>query len=233
MQSAIRSTMPWVAVAAAVTLLGCGKDDSKGATPAASADADTSPSASAATAPSAGASGSASSGSASASASDTPTGPPVDCPKGSAGPGTFTKPCDAKGGSRMMDVTWTGKTDEKGPHFRVTNKSPSTILYGKVAVYFYDKAGKQLDVMDNSAVPAKSRRYHSCGGNMFGGVMKAGEKAVLMFSCVGKDVVPTGTASVEAEMQIVGFTDETEKKITYYWRNADLTPDARSKGGVK
>jgi hypothetical protein len=31
-------------------------------------------------------------------------------------------------------------------------------------------------------------------------------------------------------MQMVGFTDAAEKKIEWYWRNAELTPDARKKG---
>jgi hypothetical protein len=219
----------WVAAAVAMNALGCSKEESTSATPSlASADAAQAGSASA-SAPAASASAPTPSASAAASAS----GPPVDCPKGSSGEGSFNKPCDGKGGSRLMDVAWTGKNDEKGPHFRVTNKSPSVILYGKIAVYFYDKAGKQLEVKDASASPPKTRPYHTCAGNMFGGVMKAGEKAVLTFSCVPKDVVPEGAAATEAEMQMVGFADASEKKITYYWRNNDLTPDARAKGGVK
>jgi hypothetical protein len=153
---------------------------------------------------------------------------PIECPKGASGEGTFMKPCEGKG--RMMDVAWTGKMDEKGPHFRVTNKSPSVILYGRMAVYFYNKAGKQLDAKDASG---KAIPFHTCGGSMFGGVMKAGEKAVLTFSCVTKDHVPDGTAAIEAEMPMVGFTDASEKKVTAYWRNNDLSPDARKKGGVK
>lgn len=35
-------------------------------------------------------------------------------------------------------------------------------------------------------------------------------------------------------MQSVGFADAAdEKKIDSYWKNGDLTPDARKKGGVK
>jgi hypothetical protein len=63
--------------------------------------------------------------------------------------------------------------------------------------------------------------------------MNPAEKEVLTFSCVPKKVIPDGTTSVEAEMQMVGFADPTGKKIDFYWRNADLTPDARPKGGVK
>lgn len=129
-----------------------------------------------------------------------------------------------------MDVTWTGKTDDKGPHFRVTNKAALVVLYGKTVVYFYDKAGKQLEVKDGNG---NGHPYQSCAGNIFGGVMKVAEKAVLTFSCVEKKHVPEGTASIEAEMLTVGFSDPSEKKAAFYWRNTDLAPDARRKGGAK
>ena len=208
--------------AAALTLVSCSKDDSKKTTPpAASADAEPALSAP----PSASASAPAPSATASA--------PPHDCLKGSTGEGSFAKPCEAKGGARMMEVGWNGKTDDKGPYFRVTNKSPNVILYGKIAVYFYDKAGKQLDVVDDAATPPKNVPYRTCSGNIFSGVMKAGEKAVLTFSCVAKKHIPEGTTAIEGEMQTVGFSDATEKKVEFYWRNNDLTPDVRKKGGVK
>ena len=170
--------------------------------------------------------------SATASAAPAPSGPIHECPKGSSGDATFAKPCEAKGTARMMEVAWTGKTDEKGPQFRVKNNGTAVILYGKIAVYFYDKAGKQLEVKDPTN-PSKPAPYHQCSGNMFGGVMKGGEKAVLWFSCVKKEHVPEGTAAIEAEFPMVGFADATEKKSEYYWKNADLTPDARPKGGIK
>ena len=132
-----------------------------------------------------------------------------------------------------MEATWTGKTTDAGPSFRVVNKSPTTILYGKIVAYFYDKAGKQLDVKDTAATPPKAVPYRICSGKIFGGVMKPAEKAVITFSCVTKDNIPEGTAAIEAEMPMVGFSDATEKKIDFYWRNNDLTPDARKKGGVK
>jgi hypothetical protein len=204
-------------------LFGCSKEETK-SNAAASASAPAS-AASASTAPSA-------TPAPSATASAAPSRPAHECPKDSTGDATFTKPCEAKGKARMMEVAWTGKTDEKGPHFSVTNKSTSVILYGKVAVYFYDKAGKQLEVKDTSSSTPKTLPFHTCSGNMFGGVMKAGEKAVLMFSCVKKDIVPEGTAAIEAEMPMVGFADATdEKKVEWYWRNSELAPEARKKGG--
>ena len=129
-----------------------------------------------------------------------------------------------------MEVQWTGKTDDKGPYFRVTNKSPGVILYGKIHVYFYDKAGKQLEVKDGEG---KTHPYQTCGGNIFSGVMKVNEKAVLTFSCVKKEHVPEGTSAIEGEMQMVGFADADGKKNEFYWQNKDLTPETRKKGGVR
>jgi len=218
--------------AVAVTLVGCSKEESKAATaPAQSADAQpvasTAPSASEGLPSESDASGANTSTSASTSTAGTT---PVDCPKGSSGEGTFSKPCEGKGGARMMDVAWTGKTDEKGPHFRVANRSQSVVLYGKLAVYFYDKTGKQMEVKNPAS--AKPNPFLTCGGNIFGGLLKGGEKAVLTFSCVKKEQVPDGATAIEAEMQMVGFADSSGNKSSSYWRNTDLTPDQRKKGGV-
>ena len=128
-----------------------------------------------------------------------------------------------------MKVKWT-KTDDKGPSFSIKNIGQTTILYGRIAVYFYDKAGKQLDVKGDGDA---TKPYHTCSGAFFQGVMKPSESAVLTFSCVPKKVIPDGATTIEAEMQMVGFADATEKTIDFYWRNADLTPNVRPKGGVK
>ena len=132
----------------------------------------------------------------------------------------------------MMDVKWK-KTDDKGPSFAITNKSKLVIVYGKIAVYFYDKSGKQIELKDDSETPPKTKPFRTCFGNFFQGVMKPAESAVLTFSCVPKKVIPDGTATIEGEMQMVGFADASEKKSEYYWKNGDLTPDVRPKGGVK
>jgi hypothetical protein len=34
-------------------------------------------------------------------------------------------------------------------------------------------------------------------------------------------------------MPMVGFADASGKKIDFYWRNNDLAPDVRPKGGIK
>jgi hypothetical protein len=222
MWSESRSVMARMTAAAAMTLAFVGCDEPKPEAPPAKSAAP------APTPPPPPATASAPAPSASAAA------PVHDCPKEAPGDGTFAKPCEAKGNTRMMEVRWTGVTNDKGPWFNVVSKSTSeVILYGKVAIYFYDKAGKQLEVKDPNAPNAKPKPYHTCSGMMFSGVMKPKESARIQFSCVGKSVVPEGATAIEAEMQTVGYADSTEKKIEYYWRNPDLTPDTRKKGGAK
>ncbi|HTQ05689.1 MAG TPA: hypothetical protein VMI54_17625, partial [Polyangiaceae bacterium] len=130
-----------------------------------------------------------------AAAASTPAPPPApppppkprdDCPEGSSGLGTSAEPCKASGDSRMMEVKWTGKTPDEGPKFAVTNKSKKSILYGSVAVYFYDKAGKQLEV----TYGGKPRPMQICSGNIFAGAVKPDEKIFVFFSCVKKEHVP-------------------------------------------
>lgn len=152
-----------------------------------------------------------------------------DCPKGSSGVGTSDKPCLASGDARMMEVTYTGKTTDEGPKFSIVNKSDNQILFGSLAVYFYDKAGKQLQVTSGD----KPRPMQPCAGNIFAGVVKPGEKIFMFFSCVKKANVPEGTATIEAEVKTVGFADESGHKSEFYWSNPDLVPDVRPKGGIK
>ena len=151
------------------------------------------------------------------------------CPKGSSGDGTRAKPCMAKGKTRAMVAQWTGKIRDKGPSFRVTNKTKLEILYGNIHVYFYDKAGKQITIGEGD----KARGYRACSGNIFAGPMKAGERATLYFSCVKKKHVPEGAVSMEAELKTVGFTAKSGKTSDTFWRNNDLVPAERPKGGIK
>jgi hypothetical protein len=154
--------------------------------------------------------------------------PSHPCPQGSDGKGTFDDPCKAKGKSRIMEVAWDKKIGDKGPTFKIVNDAKLEVLYGKIVVYFYDKAGKQIDVSGGD----KPRRRLTCAGNIFAGPVKPGEKVFMNFSCVKKEDVPKNAKDIEGEIATVGFTDDTGKSDTY-WRNDDLAPEARPKGGVK
>jgi len=155
--------------------------------------------------------------------------PREDCPEGSSGMGTLAEPCLGSGASRMMELKYTGKTTDEGPKFSVTNKSKKPILFGSVAAYFYDKAGKQLEV----TAAGKPRPMQLCSGNIFAGVVKPDEKIFMFFSCVKKAHVPEATVTIEGEVRTVGFADEAGSKNEFYWSNPELVPDARPKGGIK
>lgn len=171
---------------------------------------------------------------AAAAPTPTPTPPPPpkpreDCPEGSSGIGTSAEPCKGSGDSRMMEVTYSGKTEDQGPKFSVKNLTKKSILFGSVAVYFYDKAGKQLQVTHGG----KPRPMQICSGNIFAGAVKPEEKIWVFFSCVKKEDIPEGTKTIEAEAKMVGFSDDEGTKNEFYWQNMDLIPDERPKGGIK
>lgn len=214
MSSTRRTTWIFGAAALAVSLTACEKEEPKPAAPSASTAppvASTPPVVSAAPVASA------------------PERKPVHpCPEHSTGKGTFDDPCKATGKSRMMDVSWNKKIDEKGPTFKIINNAKLEVLYGKIVVYFYDKAGKQIEIAGGD----KPRKRLMCAGNIFGGAVKPGEKIFMNFSCVKKDDVPKGAVNIEGEITVVGFTDDQGKNDTY-WRNDDLAPEDRPKGGIK
>jgi hypothetical protein len=150
------------------------------------------------------------------------------CPEHSTGKGTFDEPCKATGKTRIMDVAWNKKIDDKGPTFKIVNNAKLEVLFGKIVVYFYDKAGKLIDITGGD----KPRKRLMCSGNIFAGAVKPGEKVFVNFSCVKKDDVPKNAVTIEGEVAMVGFTDDAGKNDTY-WRNDDLIPEERPKGGIK
>jgi len=203
------------AAALAVCLVGCEQEKTKTETPSASAPppvASTPPPTPSASAPPV--------------AERKPVHP---CPEGSTGKGTFEDACKAKGKKRMMTVTWDKKIGDKGPTFKIVNEAKLEILYGKIVVYFYDKAGKQMDATAGD----KPRRRLTCAGDIFAGPVKPGEKVFMNFSCVKKEDVPKGAVSIEGEIQTAGFADDAGTATDTYWRNDDLAPDERPKRSVK
>lgn len=134
----------------------------------------------------------------------------------------------------MVELAWNGKSDASGaPSFKTNSKATKAVLYGRIAVYFYDKAGTQIDVKEAVEGSDKTHAYHVCSGNVFAGGLNPAEKAVYNFSCMKKSNIPDGMVSMEAEAVVVGFADAAIKKNEFYWKNADLAPEARPKGGVK
>src|SRR6267142_674158 len=169
MSSIRRMTAVFGAAALAACLVGCEEQKAKPTAPSASpAPPTASAMPEASTAPTASA------------PEKKPTHP---CPEGSTGKGNFDDPCKAKGKSRLMAVAWDKKIGDKGPTFKIINNAKLEVLYGKIVVYFYDKAGKQMDVSGGD----KPRRRLTCAGEIFAGPVKPGEKVFMNFSCVKKE----------------------------------------------
>jgi hypothetical protein len=112
-----------------------------------------------------------------------------------------------------MKVRWT-KTDDKGPSFNIKNVGPTTIVNRKIAGTSTTRPASNSTCPTRAATP-KPKKFHTCSGNFFQGVMKPAESAVLTFSCVTKKDIPDGSATIAAEMQMVGFADAKEKKIDF------------------
>ena len=125
----------------------------------------------------------------------------------------------------MMEVTWDKKIGDKGPTFKIVNNAKLEILYGKIVVYFYDKAGKQMEAQ----VGDKPHKRLTCAGNIFAGAVKPAEKVFVNFSCVKKDDVPKGAVTIEGSCD--GRLHRRHRQNDTYWRNDDLIPE-RPKGGI-
>jgi hypothetical protein len=201
------------AAALAVCLVGCDKEQAKPAPSAAPPAVSTPPPPPPSAAP---------------AASVVERKPSHPCPEGSSGKGTFEDACKAKGKKRIMDVTWDKKIGDKGPTFKIVNNAKLEVLYGKIVVWFYDNKGKLIEIAGGD----KPRHRLTCAGDIFAGAVKPGEKVFMNFSCVKKDDVPKNAKDIEGEIQVVGFTDDTGKSDTF-WRNDDLAPEERPKGGIK
>jgi hypothetical protein len=210
----MRTTAIVVGLLSSFLLLGCG--DESGAAGSASASAAPAPTPKPTPKPTV-----------SAAPSAEPDAPPrADCPKDSKGGGTQRQPCEASGDKRFMEVKYL-RIEDKGPAFNVRNTSDATVNYGEVQIYFYDKAGKQIATKDNK------KKLTCAGAKLFDGPMKKGDFFKINFTCLPKDGVPDGVDTIEAEIDMVDIADKADdKKVDLYWRNKDLAPDERPKGGV-
>jgi hypothetical protein len=99
--------------------------------------------------------------SASASASAAATGDKCSALGCEPGTGTFFEKCDckAKPPAVPLKAKYAGKRSSffKQPEFEVTNTTDKPIHWGSVAIYYYDKAGKQLEAEIDGKKFAASR----------------------------------------------------------------------------
>jgi hypothetical protein len=126
-----------------------------------------------------------------------------------------------------MPITakWTGEYkpdfDGEKPAFTVTSKLDRAVTWGNVAIYYYDKSGKQLEVTDGG------RTYKKFW--ISGGLLQVPAKGTteLKMGWV-KDKAPADTAAIEVEIEGYGFTDVEPGT---FFENPDLGHEDRLKGG--
>lgn len=203
-----------VATLLASSLAACGSD---GKAPLASASA--APSASAPAPPAA------PTATEDASASATPAAPNPCEPLGLQGDGSMKSPCKLEG-TPPITAKWTGQYkpdfDGEKPSFTVTSTLSVPVNWGNIAIYYYDKNGKQLEVTDKGRT---LKKYWVSGGLLQIGA-KETKEMTMGFT---KDKAPEGTASIEVEIEGYGWTDR--QPVTFF-ENPDLGHDERPKGGA-
>ena len=167
-------------------------------------------------------------GSGAAASSSAAPGAAAGCPDGSSGEGTTSSPCKAGSPtSRLMELKWTGKIGSKGPIFAVTNKAKRPISQGDVQVYFYDAAGKQLQV-SLLGMSDKKSHFWTSGAVFNGDGVKAGETQEVEFG-QGPAMFPAGAVNAEGEASRVCFaTGKPDWDCDVNWENAALKGDTRA-----
>jgi hypothetical protein len=137
---------------------------------------------------------------------------------------TFEKMCDFDG--RLVEAKWTGKLADDGAVFRVRNLVSRKVTWDDVGVWYYDDAGKRLQIKRDSDTFEKSW----CSGGCIS--LDPGETKEVSLG-FEKKYVPKGAKSIEAEVVGVGYEDKKDATQTVYFENDGMAPDDRPLGGVK
>ncbi|HEY6461854.1 MAG TPA: hypothetical protein VIY73_16930 [Polyangiaceae bacterium] len=152
-----------------------------------------------------------------ASSTSTPaaTAATAGCPAGSSPDGVN---CKAGGRARLATVTWSGAFGDTAQALSVKNLSGATLKGGTIALWFYDRTGRRLDI-------AGAKKY-ATPGDGFGTTFKPGETKNVHVP-LSKSGLPDGTAMVEGEVvkAIVVNTDGSDGPT---WHNDDLNADDRT-----
>lgn len=157
------------------------------------------------------------------------------CPTGSTGAGTLQDPCKAAdAAARIVTVTYTGDAAGEKRTFKFVNGTDMALAHLDLKVYFYDKDGKQLDVTNLPAMEKEKFPNWWTSGLIFGlsGQLDARAEKEVEIPGFQKEFFPAGTATVEAEADLVGFTPcGGGNPCKLYWKNSALVPSQRPKQG--
>jgi hypothetical protein len=168
-------------------------------------------------------------------ASSAASAPASACPAGSAGKGTVAEPClAADAAARLVEVTYVGDVKGDKVGFKFANKTAEEISHLDVRVYFYDKDGKQLEVTDLPGMKDSKFNFWWTSGLVFGldKSLAANEtKDDVQVPLFSKERIPKGTAKVQAEAILVGFSPCKDGPCKLYWKNTALAVEKRPAQG--
>ncbi len=146
---------------------------------------------------------------------------------GCKGEGTFFKPCSCKDKAQPvpLEVKYTGKYSDffKQPEWEVTNKTDKDIHWASAAVYYYDKAGKQLEAQ----IKDKTYKASRVNGSNFTLKPKETKKITIGFK---KDTEPKGIDSMEVVFDGWCFGVYKDKSSHLCIKN-ERAPEERPKSG--
>lgn len=139
--------------------------------------------------------------------------------------GDFFNKCDCKGKGMTPPLVakWTGKVDSffKSPTFEVENTSDKDIHWASAAAYYYDKAGKQIEV-ETKDKKSKYKSYTVNGSNFS---LKPKEKKEISIGWK-EDLHPKDTAKIEVVFDgwCYGKYDDKPNELCI---NVDRAPEER------
>jgi hypothetical protein len=169
---------------------------------------------------------------AAASATGAPAADSICKKKGLEGDGTFFKPCTLK--TPVLTATWTGKIVDEGAVFDVDNAWPEKIDWATVAVYYYDKADKQLEAETKDK--RKFKRHYASGGifkDLTGKmVILAPGKSQVVLGFKKADM-PKDVAAIEVEVMGLGWDERVGQNGEAFFRYEGAFPEERPRGGLK
>jgi hypothetical protein len=146
---------------------------------------------------------------------------------GCTGEGTFFDMCDckAKPQTAPFKAKWSGKYSDffKQPEFEVTNTTDKDIHWGSVAVYYYDKAGKQLET------DIKGTKYKSGRENGSTMSLKPNETKTMTMG-FKKESEPKGIDTIEVVFDGWCF-GKYDDKASHLCVRVEKAPEERAKSG--
>lgn len=211
-----------VSVMVVASLVACSKKDD-GAAPSASSSATSSSAASSAAAPSVSAKPVEGGGESKCAA--------LGC---KSGDGSFFKMCDCKATPQEVpfEAKYTGKYHSffKQPEWEVTNKTDKDIHWASANVYYYDKAGKQLEAtVKDKKDASKDRKFKSyrINGSNFTLKPKETKKITIGFA---QENAPAGAASLEVVFDGWCYGTNADK-ASHLCISGEKSPDERARSG--